>query len=262
MVEVRLYGPIERARLSKRDDVHIRPVSGIARPFVYELWGVRPTQEAARRLYPDGRHGLSIDLTTGEAHLEPAVLVPHITTLAPGAPRVGARLALGAVRGLFDVDPDWGADRLVLTDLAPDFAPVLDALRADPHDAVATLDRWLRARAARAPRPSRALAAAAHLLTHPQAAPRVRDVADAIGYSVRQLQRRFRAEVGLTPKQIAQIHRARLVRAHITAHPDRGLAEIAAELGFADQAQMTRLFARYCGTTPGRYRRRKQHPAG
>lgn len=243
--------------MSERDDVQIRPGAGLARPFVHELWGVRPTEPAARQLYPDGRHGLSVDLTTGDAWLEPAVLTPVRMTLTPGAPHVGARLALGAVRGLFDLDPDWGAVRIPLTDLVPEFADVVDALRADPSAALATLERWLTARAARAPRPAPSIAAAAHLLTRPHPPNRVRDIADAVGCTVRQLQRRFRAEVGLTPKQIVQLHRARLARAHIAAHPERGLADVAAELGFADQAQMTRLFARYCGTTPGRYRRRK-----
>ena len=35
---------------------------------------------------------------------------------------------------------------------------------------------------------------------------------------------------------------------------DRPLAEIAAEAGFADQSHFTRLFRRYLGTTPGRFR--------
>ena len=35
---------------------------------------------------------------------------------------------------------------------------------------------------------------------------------------------------------------------------DRPLAEIAVEAGFADQSHFTRLFRRYVGTTPGRFR--------
>lgn len=249
--------------MSEHDALHIRPASAPGRALIHALWSVRPTRPAAQRTYPDGRHGLSIDLTTGAAWLEPAAAEPGAISLTPGAPRVGARLALGAARALFDVDPDWGPEPIALVDVAPTFAAVIDAVLdaagADPRAALAALDRGLSAHAARAPRPSPTVAAAAHRLTH--AAPRVDEVAAALGCTVRQLQRRFRDEVGLSPKQIAQIHRARVAREHIAAHPDRGLADVAAELGFADQAQMTRLFARYSGTTPGRYRRRKQREA-
>jgi AraC family transcriptional regulator len=61
---------------------------------------------------------------------------------------------------------------------------------------------------------------------------------DCHGISVGEYGRRLRIEWAA----------AELARGH------RSLAEIAAEAGFADQSHFTRLFKRYLGTTPARYR--------
>ena len=68
------------------------------------------------------------------------------------------------------------------------------------------------------------------------------------GYSERQLQRRFSAEVGLGRKQVAQLQRAR--RAYALLQTGRSLAEAASEVGYADQAHMTRSFRLIAGRTP------------
>ncbi len=68
------------------------------------------------------------------------------------------------------------------------------------------------------------------------------------GYSERQLQRRFSAEVGLGRKQVAQLQRAR--RAYALLSSGRSLAEAASEVGYADQAHMTRSFRLISGRTP------------
>jgi transcriptional regulator GlxA family with amidase domain len=68
------------------------------------------------------------------------------------------------------------------------------------------------------------------------------------GYSDRQLQRRFSAEIGLGRKQVAQLERAR--RAYALLQAGRCLAEAASEAGYADQAHMTRSFRLIAGRTP------------
>ena len=65
--------------------------------------------------------------------------------------------------------------------------------------------------------------------------------------------RAFRAHHGLSVGEYGRRLRIEWSAAEI-ARGDRSLAEIAAEAGFADQSHFTRLFRRYVGTTPGRYR--------
>jgi AraC-like DNA-binding protein len=69
------------------------------------------------------------------------------------------------------------------------------------------------------------------------------------------LLRAFRGETGLPPHAYLNQLRVRLARRLL----DRGVApaEVAAEVGFADQAHLTRHFKRVMGVPPGAYQRER-----
>lgn len=83
---------------------------------------------------------------------------------------------------------------------------------------------------------------------------RVEDAARALGVSVRTLQRLATKYVGLSPS--AMIRRRRLQEAaqRIRDEPGTDLAAVAAELGYADHAHLTRDFRAVLGFTPSSYR--------
>lgn len=83
----------------------------------------------------------------------------------------------------------------------------------------------------------------------------VEDAAAAIGVSPRTAQRLTRRYVGLTP--LALIHRRRLHQAAhlLSTEPGTTVAQIAADLGYADQPHLVRDFRKVLGFTPGGYRR-------
>lgn len=68
-----------------------------------------------------------------------------------------------------------------------------------------------------------------------------------------QLTRAFTAEYGLPPHAYVLGRRLELARDRILR--GQPLADVAAELGFTDQAHFTRRFKRFLGTTPGSFRR-------
>ena len=84
---------------------------------------------------------------------------------------------------------------------------------------------------------------------------RVDHAADLLGVSVRTLQRLARKHVGLPP--LAMIRRYRLQEAaeRLRNNPDLGIADVAAELGFADHAHLADAFREVLGFTPSGYRR-------
>jgi AraC family transcriptional regulator len=82
---------------------------------------------------------------------------------------------------------------------------------------------------------------------------RLSDLAAQIGVPPVQVARAFRAHFGLSVGEYGRRLRVEWAAAEI-AGGDRPLAEIAVEAGFADQSHFTRLFRRYVGTTPGRFR--------
>lgn len=80
----------------------------------------------------------------------------------------------------------------------------------------------------------------------------VAEVARRHGLTTRALQRLFRDHVGLTPKQVLQ--RARLHEAveRVAAGRDAA-ADLAYDLGYADQAHFANSFKQATGKPPGRY---------
>jgi AraC-like DNA-binding protein len=85
--------------------------------------------------------------------------------------------------------------------------------------------------------------------------PSLDDLATATGMSPFTLLRTFRGETGLPPHAYLNQLRVRLARSLL----DGGVApaEVAAEVGFADQAHLTRHFKRIVGVPPGAYQRER-----
>lgn len=83
--------------------------------------------------------------------------------------------------------------------------------------------------------------------------PSLAALAESLGCSRWQVLRRFEQAHGLSPH--AWVQQLRLQRARALIRAGLGLAEAAAECGFADQSHMTRLFTRQFGYPPGRWRR-------
>jgi AraC-like DNA-binding protein len=79
---------------------------------------------------------------------------------------------------------------------------------------------------------------------------RVASLSERLGTSERQLLRRFHAAVGYGPKVLDRVLRFR--RFVSAASGDEDLARLAAELGYADQAHLTRECVRLSGLTPAR----------
>ncbi|GAA4997694.1 hypothetical protein GCM10023335_08520 [Streptomyces siamensis] len=76
-------------------------------------------------------------------------------------------------------------------------------------------------------------------------------LADEVGWSVRQLENRFREQIGLGPKAAARV--LRLQRARRLLAAGRSQAETAAACGFYDQAHLSGEFRTMTGCTPGEF---------
>ena len=81
-------------------------------------------------------------------------------------------------------------------------------------------------------------------------------VAAAAHATVRTLERKFKQAAGYTVKDVSGLMRFEQVRFRLWQHPATGLAGLAQELGYADQAHLGREFKRYSGTTPAAFARR------
>jgi AraC-like DNA-binding protein len=158
----------------------------------------------------------------------------------------------------------WGSDGAALV------SAVRDTMRADPGPADAVTHE--RAMALVAERLRRALPvddeglAVNDLVAFVEANPQVTRVAQAaehLGYSERSLQRLLQRRLGLTPKWLIQ--RRRLQEASLRLRqrgPEETLADLAAELGYADQAHLVRDFRTVTGSTPAAFAARYRDDGG
>jgi transcriptional regulator GlxA family with amidase domain len=76
--------------------------------------------------------------------------------------------------------------------------------------------------------------------------------------SVRNLQRAFADYVGAGPKWVIQRCRLQDAAARAAAAESVDWSSLAVELGFADQAHLTRAFTATVGTPPATYAKRAQ----
>lgn len=126
----------------------------------------------------------------------------------------------------------------------------------DDHDeeGFAVLETWLRDRLRPEPDAarSRAIRLAEQIAGDPELVS-AQQLADAARISLRALQRLFRDHVGASPKWVIRRHRLQEVAARIERGESPTLAALAAELGYADQAHLTRDFKRVVGRTPSQF---------
>lgn len=191
------------------------------------------------RVIPDG----SVDIVWREG-VGATVAGPDtgawISRTAPEALIVGARFRAGAGQALGMPVDELRDTRIPLDAFGFSLDAELDGAAAP--QAVAELALRLVA----ATPPDAAVQAAARLLSDPGS--RVEGIAATLGFSDRQLRRRFLATVGYGPKTLQRILR---MRRFLAAASATDLARGALTAGYADQAHLTREVRALTGLTPG-----------
>lgn len=224
------------------------------RPSVTCFWTrvADPGQQATAEVLPDA----CVDLIWRRGH---GVFVagpdtgPVPSAMPPETVLVGVRFAPGAGGPALGLPlSELLNQRVDAADLGTRPAAGLARVPADvpPGEAQRLLTGLAAAMVAGGPA-DRLVTAAAWLLGEP--AVRAEDIAARLGVSERQLRRRCQAAVGYGPATLRRVLRFRRFLSWVDAAglPGTGdLATAAADLGYADQAHLTRETARLAGLTP------------
>ena len=229
-------------------------ISAIAETQVDSLMPIIPDGCADIMTYNDGA---------------PFVVGPDAVTrwvpLPGGLVITGLRLRPGAAQTILGcAASELLGQSAELSDFAPDSLALhhsLERLHA-PGARLAQLEHWVRARLERnAARDLAVVSACRAIARSPELA--MDSVADLLGWNARMLHRKFVAACGYGPKHLQRILRVQgVIRA---AQPDSRaarLSEVAAALGFTDQAHLTRDFRSITGFTPGAYLARANAEVG
>jgi AraC-like DNA-binding protein len=205
------------------------------------LW-LRRGDGASVRVLPDGCTDIVWRPGTG-AFIAGPDTGPVLSPTCPDELVLGVRLRPGAGGAAFAIPLAEIRDlRVSVAELGLDPAGELSA-GLDPQTAVTRLTALATRLALHRP-PDTAVQAATARLGHPRQ--RVETLAAELGFSERQLRRRFHDAVGYGPKTLQRV--LRLQRFRALEHLD--LAAAAAEAGYADQAHLTRDCRDLTGLTP------------
>jgi AraC-like DNA-binding protein len=184
--------------------------------------------------------------------------------LAGAGKALGVRFRPGGFRPFYSAPVSALNDRVVPASAI--FGPEADrageaVMAAEADEAmIAVAADLLRAAAPRPDPVAAQVAGVVARITADSGLRRVAQVADAYGIPERRLQRLFAEYVGVSPKWV--MRRARLHEAALRADagPAVDWAALAADLGYADQAHLTRDFTATLGVPPSRYAGRRQGP--
>ncbi|RXZ72282.1 AraC family transcriptional regulator [Agromyces albus] len=141
---------------------------------------------------------------------------------------------------------------------ATDAAALVDAIRTsvvagDDEAARSAFESWMLAQHLVLDDDSRLVRRVVELAETDRTILRAEDLASASGLGLRSLQRLVREQLGLTPKWLIRRYRMQEAAAALAAPDALALADLAASLGFVDQAHLTREFRAVIGETPRRY---------
>ncbi|MFC5065994.1 helix-turn-helix domain-containing protein [Actinomycetospora atypica] len=235
----------------RRHQTHSRlaPAADLA-PFVDHYWAVTwAYAEPYRQKVPPS---VSVHVTArdGDPPVWQGVTTRHVVRELGGRGGVvGAALRPGTARAVL------GRPVRTLTDAS---TPA-----GGPAGIVGTgaLEAWLRTLLPATPSPAALEAAAAvDLVRTDPGITRVEELARRCGCHVRRLQRLFAEHVGVGPKWVVRRYRLHEVTERLDAGRAVAWAQVAAELGFADQAHLVREFTALVGESPTAYAAR--YPPG
>lgn len=187
----------------------------------------------------------------------------HVVEADPGPTRVlFVKLRPAAFLPLFGGSaPDVTGRTVDVADLAGDAQELAGRCHdaGTPVETLRAASVWVERRLRRGHAADPATAWLAERIRCGRGAVSIARLQELAGGSAARLTRRFREQVGVSPKRYARIHRFRhlLEGLHRTDTP---LARLALDAGYYDQSHMTTEFRALAGMSPGEYRRATRYP--
>jgi AraC-like DNA-binding protein len=235
-----------------------RPVAPLA-PFLGCYWWVDVAYGTRLRTFPDACTSVSVILHSGDSPESLFIgprLVPSEGTPSIGHSLFGVRLKPGAAF-LFTGTPvsAFAGERRCLEDILPqpakDFETrIAQAATVDAHfDALEALmlERFDKEGSGIHACVQRALA----IIDQTGGQIRIAELASRCHVSTRHLANLLRTWVGFSPKTLARITRFQKFLEQMETVPAESGAARAADLGYFDQAHLTREVSQFFGATPG-----------
>lgn len=234
-------------------------VSELVAWFWIPEWDIEPGRSSRQEVVAYPALNLVIDAHT--MTLSGATTRMSYRDLRGSGWAVGALLRPAAVAALVDDPAELVDAERVLSASWPDAEAVHDAVaeamgsgEGHRERAVEVFARWLERRVGPVGDPGRQANALMDALWGDDAALTPEEAAARLSVSLRTLQRMTHRHVGLSPGAMIRRRRLQDAAQRVREEPGIELASIAAELGYADHAHLTRDFQAVLGIAPHTYR--------
>ena len=241
----------------------VKPVPDLE-PWIYCYWQFeyrpgKPGAPLAHSVLPDGCVSLvfyyQADSNT-RLHLLSGPRTQNLDTpVPPNSLYLGVRFFPWAFQPLFGFSPlEFKNQSLFEPSLTDSFevSPVIKALQLGFNDFTSLNQAFTSAISDLHPTPDEKIRQAIQIILSTQGAVKVKDLAGQVLLSERQLQRRFKFQVGLTPKEFIRVRRVRQSIIQILLH-EEDFQEVLLDTGYFDHSHFVHDFSQVVGTTPSLY---------
>jgi len=227
-------------------------------PYVACYWSTTSPTPLLNRVLPDGCTDIVVGNTIEVVGtMRQAILVPMVSQsitvgirFKPGGGAAFFRLPLHELTdATLDLRTLWGCSTHALAD------QLAEATTA--HQKIAHLEAFLLRRLDRLPTLDVTVQSAIAAVRRAQGDISVTTLRTDLSLSERQLERTFRQQTGLTPRQFARLTRFRQV-VRLLHQPALPLTDVAYRAGYYDQAHFIHDFKTLAGLTPRDYRREQE----
>jgi AraC-like DNA-binding protein len=226
------------------------------RSHVDRLWAsASSAPEGARPVLPDGCIDVLFDRLSGEVRVVGTMTRAQVLEPTDRSCLVAVRFRPGGALPFLRVPAEELTDRVVdarALGLRWATAEPLEAV-SDPRDALDELEARLLTRLGAADAPHPIVAYATRALYSPDP-PSIASLEASTGWSRQHLTRMFSRHVGVGPKVLARVARLQRAVVALQAPHREGLADLAADLGYFDQAHMALDFRSLAGVAPSAVR--------
>jgi len=238
---------------------------------VRSLWFLRSrgAAESPQLVVPDGCMELVLNCgavvhqhVLGRVEVQPRAMLmgevrrPVLIQPAGAVDMIGVRFVPGAARLFFDPPMEELVDGMTPLDCvmrARDRALVARIFDADDrHERLRHLQGWLTDRLLASTRSDEIVRECIFAILGTRGAIGTDQLARRTGFTVRQVERRFKSSVGISPKSFGMVTRFRAVLGAVAAGaPD--WIDVALDCGYYDQAHLIRDFHAFTGRAPRAY---------
>src|SRR5882757_1238664 len=118
------------------------------------------------------------------------------------------------------------------------------------HPAIRCVEQFLIKKVEASPEPDRFISGALQVMVDSRGLVRMEELLRKIPVTERQLERKFKTVVGMSPKKMADIMKFQYFLKLLQQHPDKNLSDVVYEGGYYDQAHLNNYFKKMVGLTP------------